>query len=164
MFRKPALFLAVAALVLPPSARAAAPFQETVGAWSVYSLGRRCTMLNRDLEVFNIAPYNALGFTRFVGTQDTIPQLYVWPGAFAHDKAVTVSFTPPTGKPVFMKARTIDSFAVDAADPLSPADLERLAAPGLLIARVSDVKQNLAFRTDGLKDALESLARCAKGQ
>jgi hypothetical protein len=162
MFRKPALLLVLASLPLAPLAHAASMFRETVGVWNVFSLGRWCNVLNQDLEVFNYAPYNALGFSRVVGTQDTFARLYVWPDAFAPDAAVTLSFTPKKGKEIFVKARTVDSFMVEAADPLSSGDLERIAATGLLIVRVSDVKRDLAFRTDGLKEALEVLSRCAR--
>ena len=161
MTARPVLLLAAAALALAPLAHAASMFNEKVGAWSVYSLGRWCNLVDRDLEAFNFAPYNALGFSRVVGTQETVARLYVWPGAFAPETDVTLSFTPSTGKPIFVPGRTIDTYAVESDTAIAPPDLERIASTGLLIVRVSDLKHDLAFRTEGLKEALESLARCA---
>lgn len=153
---------ALAALAAAP-AHASSKFLETTGGWTVFSLGRRCSAIDRDAVAFNISPYYALGFDRVVGTRDTVPRLYIWPGALAPDKPVTMSFTLAKGKPITMRAMTMDSFIVTPVDPIAPEDLERVAEPGLLEVRVADVPQSLAFRTDGLKEALESLGRCAAG-
>jgi len=144
----------------------AAPFMEKVGVWTIFSTGRFCTALNRDMEEFNFAPYNALSFVQAVGTPDVAPRLYAWPGAFDHGASVRLAFAlPGVNLPISLPARTSDDFTVNADETLSPERLGLIAKAGLVTVQVTGgarLVKPLAFQTADLAPALEALGRCAK--
>lgn len=143
----------------------AAPFRETVGGWTVFLQGRWCNALNRDPQEFSVAPYNALVFARVSGGDRVEPRLYAWPGAFDPDMPVALSFSlPNVDLPITLTAMTTEDYIVDPDTPLSPEDLGRIGAAGLVTVQVTGAARPvkpLAFRTEGLALVLDSLARCA---
>lgn len=145
----------------------AAPFLEQVGRWTVFSLGRSCMAINRDVEEFNFAPYNALSFVQAAGTDAVKPRLYAWPGAFVPESALRLGFgLPGVNLPVSLTAKATSDFTVEADGPLPADKLEPIAKAGMLTVQVTGAAapvKPLAFRTEDLAKAFEALGRCAKG-
>lgn len=154
------VLLALALTAAPASATVV--FQVETNQWTVLSLTCSCLAINRPLNEFNAAPFNALQF-RATPQGETFLDVQYWPIYFVAGEAYTVKLSIDRGRPIEVPAASppgVD-FSVSSTAPLGDDVLAALGNGETLTVTVAGTPQALTFEIGELRSVLPTLHVCA---
>lgn len=136
-------------------------FVET-GGWVVMNGTTNCQAFNRKPIEFNVAPYNALNLRWDAGAREGTLYLMYWPGAFAPNQQVTVTFDYfGRGDNDTMPGIVEGDFIVKLDGKFDGKALQAMERDELVTVSVDGMAAKLAFETSALADVGYHLESCA---
>lgn len=145
----------LAAATLPASAQS---FHEVVDGWTLTASSTRCYAINRDVEEYNTAPYNALTLLQGKDGATTLQVAY-WPGALTAGGEVSIKLRPRNGKSQDVAGTAITDALAEATAPFDAEGLATLIARDYLDIKIGTLPL-LSFRVADLP--LARLAACTE--
>ena len=119
-----------------------------------------CAAVNRPIEEFNAAPFNALSIRQRRGAKPVL-QVFTWPDMFKPGQAVTVAITI-NGTRTELPAQTADSYIAETKGTLPAELIALLRGARNAQIEITGVAHMLLFDVSDVEAVLGSLEACER--